>query len=159
MINYYIIYKMLGIIYYWTVTINFDKFDNVDILIFTDQEKYNKELIRMNELNNIFNNYTDYKTGDTFVLGDTILFENFEDLINFQFAYFIVTYRTYYCHLELYTIADNDIDTSHLMSKLSNVTLTGLHQPYTGGILSNLDHFMNNDNFCLVRCDTIKKID
>jgi hypothetical protein len=138
---------MLNIIYYWDITINYDKFDNVIIYVFTNEESYQQELKNMNILNEKFQNYSNNNSGDKFTIGNTIKF----DIDNYEFtnAYFIVSYNVYHCILELYCLTNIPIDVADLLVELSKVKLTNLDQPYNGSFLKEYESFMNNDNWCL----------
>lgn len=143
---------MLGIIYYWNITINYDKFDSPSIYIFDDEKMFLIEYEYMKELNDTFAKYTEYKSGDKFRIGNYIKYDSdIKNLseIKYNNAYFIVTYNTSHCVLELYSLTDIPIDTADILQKLSKIKLTNLAQPYNGSLLNDSETFMNNDYWCL----------
>lgn len=147
---------MLGIVYYWTVCMNYDMFDNVTIHIATDIESHQKNVQQIEYMNNQFSKITEIKTGTKYEIGNHIIFENFNAPIKFTNAYFLITYKQYYCNLELYTITDEKIDIPNIMDYLATIQINGLTQPHKGGFLAEDMKFMNNDNFCLYTIDNIR---
>ncbi len=147
---------MLGIVYYWTVSMNYDMFDNLTIHIATDINSHQINVKQIEEMNDEFQKKTEIKTGEKFNIGNHLIFENFNDPIKFTNAYFLVTYKEYYCNLELYTITDEKIDIFDTLEHLSNITINGLTQPQKGSFLQEDMKFMNNDYFCLYNTTDIR---
>jgi hypothetical protein len=147
---------MLGIVYYWTVCMNYDMFDNVTVHVATDMDSHLKNVKQIEEMNDEFSKISEIKTGEKHQIGNHIIFENFNDTIKFTNAYFLVTYKQYYCNLELYTITDEKVDVPNLMEYLSTITINNLSQPYKGGFLAEDFKFMNNDYYCLYNTEYIK---
>jgi hypothetical protein len=140
---------MLGIVYYWTVCINYDMFENVTMHFATDIETHKKNIEQMEGINNEFKKIIELKTGEKCNIGNHIIFENFNDSIKLTDAYFLVTYKDYFCNLELYAITDEKIDIENTMEYLSTIKINGLAQPCKGAFLEEANKFMNNDNYCL----------
>lgn len=147
---------MLGIVYYWTVTLNYDMFENVTIHIATNMKDYEENVKQIEDMNNTFSKITEIKTGQKYEIGNYIIFDNFNDNIKFTNAYFLVTYKQYYCNLELYTITDEKIDISNIMEYLSTIKINNLSQQQRGSYLTEDMKFMNNENYCLYNSTYIK---
>jgi hypothetical protein len=146
---------MLGIVYYWTVCMNYDMFENVTIHVATDMDSHLHGVKQIEEMNDEFKK-KEIKTGEKYEIGNHIIFENFNDPIKFTNAYFLITYKQYYCNLELYTITDEKIDIPNIMEHLSTIKINGLTQPQKGSFLPEDMKFMNNDYFCLYNTEYIR---
>jgi hypothetical protein len=140
---------MIGIAYYWEVTLNYDTFTNVEVYIFSDMNHFKILIHEIDKLNKDFQNLLEIKTGEKYKLGNYLTFKDESKYKIYNNCYFLVTYNKYYCNLELYTITNIYIDISNLIEYLSKIKINNVIEPCIGKFLEENYTFMNDDNYCL----------